>query len=134
MATNPYAWAATFADTANRRVDQSQADYNQALMAIFQEEALRQRPYATMPAALAQMNFNRQNQLPFDLAAEARALENWKTQRRFQQQLDIEEAQAIAGSTGLIPSMTTNPDGSVTTNIGGKDYVLPPRTSPNGNQ
>lgn len=136
MASDPHRWAAQFAQNQQQRANQSQGDHMNALMAVFGEEAARQRPYATMPAELAQSNFNRQNQLPYDLASEERLMRRWYEQQDYQQQQEIEllEKRAelgaddplgslLGGGTGNQPQV--NADGSVTYVVNGKPYTVP---------
>lgn len=115
---DPFEWARMFARDASGMRDASLAHNDNALMNIFREEAARQRPYATMPAELAMRNIDRQNALPYEQAAGAQEFDRWKEQRRFQQQLDIEEAIAIANGGGALPG-----DGVM--NINGVNIRMP---------
>ena len=137
MASDPHRWAYQFSQNQQQRANQSQNDYQNALMAVFGEEAMRQRPYATMPADLAQANFNRQNQLPYELAAEERQMRRWYEQqdRELQDAITLAEKKAelgmdenplaslLGGGTG--GGITVNADGSTTYMVNGKPIVVP---------
>lgn len=56
MATDPFQWADQFTQLASQQAKQSNSQAQQSLLSLFQEEAARQRPYATMPADLAAYN------------------------------------------------------------------------------
>ena len=76
MARDPYSWVDQFANTSANMRSQAEAQKMQALLSLFQEEAMRQRPYVTMPAELAQAQQNRINAEPFDVRAEQRRYAN----------------------------------------------------------
>lgn len=137
MASDPHRWAAQFAQNQQQRANQSQSDYMNALMAAFGEEAARQRPYATMPADLAQAEYNRQNMLPYEIAAEDRQFRRWgqMQDRELADQMAIIERKAELGQDGnpldaLLGGGSGNQvqigdDGSVTYMINGKPVTIP---------
>lgn len=138
MASDPHRWAAAFAGQQQQRANQSQGDYQNALMAVFGEEAARQRPYATMPADLAEAQFNRENALPMQLAEEDRALRRWYEQQDYSHQQDIEmqtlksqlgtdvnPVDALLSGSGQ-GGVIKNPDGSTTYTLpNGQSYTIP---------
>lgn len=136
MATDPFSWARSFGDQQAQVAENSRARAQSVLMNLFQEEAARQRPYATMPAELARAEFNRRNELPYTIAAENRRLQNEVQQRRYYNDLALQLAKdkAAAGlaptytgavPNGMAPGSTMNADGSTTVMIGGKPFVIP---------
>jgi hypothetical protein len=139
MASDPHRWAMQFGQNQQQRANQSQGDYQNALMAVFGEEAARQRPYATMPANLAEAQFNRENALPMQLAEEERQLRRWYEQQDYSHQQDIEMQQLkaelgtdvnpldalLSGAGGVSSSPTVNADGSTTYMVNGKPIVVP---------
>lgn len=122
MARDPYSWAAEVGERGQRDKEQAQLFANNALMNIFAEEASRQRPYAVMPAALAQANFDRQNALPFQIATEQRQLQNQMALRRYYAENPIPRA---TDEEVAVPDGTPLPDGSIVRRVGGlavKEY------------
>lgn len=128
MARDPYSWA----ETANAQgfADKQNSDQfaQNALMNIFAEEAARQRPYAVMPAQLAQSQFDRQNAEQFQIAREQRQLANDMELRRYYAENPIPRAPDDAG--GVVNGQTyTNPQsGQVGTvqQIGGLTIISYP--------
>ena len=115
MARDPYSWAATVGEQGQRDKENAQSYANNALMSIFAEEAARQRPFAVMPAALAQAQFDRQNALPFQIAAEQRRLANVMALRRYYAENPIPRAQ---DEEAVVADGTVLPDGSIVRKVG----------------
>lgn len=63
MATDPFQLLMQFANSQSQAASQERSLAQNALMSVFQEEAARQRPYATMPAELAQQKFAGDNKM-----------------------------------------------------------------------
>lgn len=126
MATNPYVWADQVGQRGQSDKQNAQNYEQNALMALFSEEAARQRPFATMPADLARANFDRQNALPFEIAREQRALENDMALRRYYAENPIPRATDETTATGPLPTgQYVSPDGrtGTTFTVGGKQMV-----------
>lgn len=111
MAMNPYAWAYQYAQTANQEAENARQRSERALLSLFAEEAARQRPYATMPATLAEAEFNRRNAMPYELAKIRAQTAADLQQRRNYYALQLEQKKRLAAA-GLAP--TYNPNAAFT--------------------
>jgi hypothetical protein len=130
MARDPFSWADRVSDQGFNDKQNSEQYSRNALLTLFQEEAARQRPYATMPAVLAQAQFDRQNAEQFQIAREQRALANDMALRRYYAENPIPRAgddpdAAVFGGAATHLDPATGQTGNVFT-IGGKTMVRYP--------
>lgn len=129
MSRDPYSWADQVGRDGQAAITNAQSREQQALMAMFQEEASRQHPYATMPAELAQSEFNRRNAVPYEVAAEQRQLQNQMTMRRYNAENPIPNSSAASAAADAAVDTTNGPvdngDGTMTINIGNKNFRVP---------
>lgn len=109
MARDPYSWVDQFAGNGANQLSQARAHELQGLLALFAEEGARQRPYVTMPAELAQAEYNRQNAEPYDIRAE---------QRRYANQKALIGARAAAKADG------TSDGGTLEYDEEGNEYLV----------
>jgi hypothetical protein len=116
MSRDPYSWADQFAGTGENQLSQSRAQAANMLLSLFSEEAARQRPYVSMPANLAEAQFNRQNAEPFQIRAE---------QRRYAQNKALIGARAAAKNGGVDTGATTDDQGNDVITIDGVTYSVP---------
>ncbi|MBU2051500.1 MAG: hypothetical protein KKH61_21325 [Gammaproteobacteria bacterium] len=119
MASDPYAWAQNFAAQEAQRSSQRESTSQQMLMNLFQEEAMRQRPYAQMPARLAEAEFDRRNSEKYNIRSE---------QRRYRNALAL--AKAKAGDDVSAEGGSVDADGNEIIVVGGKSYVIPASKKP----
>lgn len=118
MPHDPYGWADQFGTNMQNQANQSSANKLNALMAVFAEEAARQRPMVNLPTDLAAKNAGLAIQEPYNIASDTR-------QRRYME--DEVQMKAAAGTqqnaaTDVAP--TDNGDGTETVMIGGKAYNI----------
>lgn len=126
MARDPFSWADRTADQGFADKQNSDQFARNALLTLFQEEAARQRPYAIMPAVLAQNQYERINAEPFQIAREQRALENDMALRRYYAENPIPRAPdetASAANVGAVYVDPTTGRSGTTFTIGGRTMV-----------
>ncbi len=111
MATDPQYWVKQFMQNSANMRAQGEGDAQQALMALFQEEASRQRPYVTMPQRLAEAEYDRRNAEPYNERA---------AQRRYRYSKAGQEGEDTGGG-----GATVDEDGNEVVIVGGKSYVVP---------
>lgn len=111
MAT-PWDLASLFYQSNMNAANQMRGDAQQTLLSLFAEEAARQRPYVTMPARLAEAQFDRQNAEPF---AERAA------QRRYRYSKAGQEEETTGGS-----GVQTLEDGTEILTVGKTQYITTP--------
>lgn len=108
MASDPYVWARDLAAREAQKLSQRENSADNMLLSVFQEEAARQRPYATMPARLAEAQYDRINAEPFQQRA---AMRRYKTAKA---------AEAEGDDTSEVLE-----DGTEVITVGGKQYTIP---------
>jgi hypothetical protein len=116
MPRDPYSWADQYSGNAANLLSQSRAHEMQGLLALFAEEGARQRPYVTMPANLAQAEYDRQNAEPYNIRAEQRRYANAKAL--------IGDRAAAKGGTAT-GGATTDEEGNEVLTIDGVTYTIP---------
>jgi hypothetical protein len=84
MATDPQRWAAQFGQNMMQKSAQDDAATQNMLMALFQEESARQRPYAVLPAQAALNNIQLKQQAALQPDPSIAAENAWQTFQREQ--------------------------------------------------
>jgi hypothetical protein len=126
MSRDPYSWADQVGRDGQAAITNAQSREQNALMNVFQEEASRQRPFVTMPAELAQAQFNRQNAEPFQIAQEQRQMQNDMAMRRYYAEHPIPRLSTDpADATGATAGPVDNGDGTMTIMINGNPVKVP---------
>lgn len=118
MARDPYGWADQFGTNMQNQANQSSANKLNALMAVFSEEAARQRPMVDLPTQLAAKSAGLQIAEPYNISSDNR-------QRRYMEENNaMKAASGTQQSVGSTPEKIDNGDGTETLIINGTQYKV----------